>query len=325
MLRAWGIGFTALDDRLDPGTIRRMASATPQVSAWRGLAVYLVLTFALAWLPAFLLRDVLSGVTRGFSHQLLAASLLYAVTMGWQPLAASWVVRRWVEPPGPGDSGLHPARFSYNVLATFAPLVLAGAALLSAWGLHELRRYTGPLELPIPRAPHAPVRSLPAALVMTLAFFASLLLIWLQALAEEVGWRGYFLTRLMRQLGPWEGLLLHGLFWGLWYAPPLLLMADAPGSAPLPLHGVPFVLTCTLLGALLGWLRLASHSVIPTTIANAVLTLSAGLPLLLQGVEVGPRGAAYGPPGWLPMGLVLAAIALGRCRHAVKLPEHSTP
>jgi membrane protease YdiL (CAAX protease family) len=265
-----------------------MASTIRADSSWKGPGLYLALTFALAWLPAFLLRDLLSGAAHGFAHPLLAASLLYTVTMGWQPLAATWLVRRWVDRPGAKEHGLHPARLPYNLLATFAPLVLAGAALL-----------------------------------MSLAFGVSLLLIWLQALAEEIGWRGYFLTHLMRQLGPWEGLLLHGLFWGLWYAPPLLFMAEASG--PAPLHGVGFVLTCTLLGALLGWLRLASRSVIPTTIANAILTLSAGLPLLLQGVEVGPRGAVYGPPGWLPMALVLAALALGRCRHAVKLPEHSAP
>lgn len=300
-----------------------MASPARADSSWKGPGLYLALTFVLAWLPAFLLRDVLSGAARGFAHPLLAASVLYTVTMGWQPLAATWLVRRWVDRPGAPDHALRPARLPYNLLATFAPLVLAGAALLVAWGLLELRRYTGPLELPLPRTAYAPVRSLPAALLMTLAFGVSLLLIWLQALAEEIGWRGYFLTRLMRQLGPWEGLLLHGLFWGLWYAPPLLFMADASG--PAPLHGVGFVLTCTLLGALLGWLRLASRSVIPTTIANAILTLSAGLPLLLQGVEVGPRGAVYEPPGWLPMALVLAALALGRCRHAVKLPEHSAP
>jgi hypothetical protein len=38
-----------------------MASMTRADSSWQGPGLYLALTFALAWLPAFLLRDLLSG------------------------------------------------------------------------------------------------------------------------------------------------------------------------------------------------------------------------------------------------------------------------
>jgi membrane protease YdiL (CAAX protease family) len=294
-----------------------MARAPSAAPGWQGLLVFLLLTFGLSWGPALLFQRSWSGHEGPLAAELLAASLFYALTMGWQPLAAVWMVRRWVEPHGYLDQGLKPARPSFLALATVAPLALALAAILVAWGLHALGVL--PLDQPLaaPSAAGAPGPS--QSVVVTAALLCSLLLVWIQALAEEVGWRGYFLVRLMERIGPWRGLLLHGLVWGLWYAPPLVFATQ--GLTRAPLRSTTFVLTCALLGALLGWLRLASRSVVPATVANAILTLSAGLPLLLQGTEVGLRGAAYAPPGWLPMAMVLGGLALGRCRAAVAVPS----
>ena len=295
-----------------------MARASSEAPRWKGLLIFLLLTFGLSWGPALLFARDWSGPGAPLAMELLAASFFYALTMGWQPLAAVWIVRRWVEPRGFLDQGLKPARHSFLAVATVAPLALAGAAVLVAWGLHAwgLVPLTEPSSALAPHPVEAPALS--QAVRVTAAFACSLLLVWGQALAEEVGWRGYFLVRLMERIGPWKGLLLHGLMWGLWYAPPLLFATQ--GLTRAPLRGTTFVLTCALLGALLGWLRLASRSVVPATVANAILTLCAGLPLLLQGTEVGLRGAAYAPPGWLPMAAVLAVLALGRWRGAVAVP-----
>jgi membrane protease YdiL (CAAX protease family) len=296
-----------------------MARASSVAPRWRGLLVFLLLTFGLSWGPALLFQRDWSGREGPLAMELLAASLFYALTMGWQPLAAVWIVRRWVEPRGYLDQGLKRARPSFLAVATVAPLALAVAAILVAWGLHGLGLLRISESLATPTAQVGDGPSLSNAFLVTAAFVCSLLLVWGQALAEEVGWRGYFLVRLMERIGPWRGLLLHGLVWGLWYAPPLVFATQ--GLTRSPLRSTSFVLTCALLGALLGWLRLASRSVVPATVANAILTLSAGLPLLLQGTEVGLRGAAYAPPGWLPMAVVLAALALGRCRAAVAVPR----
>jgi hypothetical protein len=74
------------------------------------------------------------------------------------------------------------------------------------------------------------------------------------------------------------------------------------------------------LGALLGWLRLASKSVLPTTLANSMLTVTAGLPLFLHGEDPGPRGAAYEPAGWIPM-LIAVVILACKFRGVVRLPS----
>jgi hypothetical protein len=72
---------------------------------------------------------------------------------------------------------------------------------------------------------------------------------------------------------------------------------------------------------MLGWLRLASKSIIPAVLANGVLTLVAGLPFVLRGIEVGAPSAVFGPAGWLLMLTVVLALALSGTRRAVATPS----
>ncbi len=60
-----------------------------------------------------------------------------------------------------------------------------------------------------------------ALLWLACALLAAWLLLWVQAFAGEIGWRGYMLPRLMARYGPVRGLLLHGVAWGLTYGPTL--------------------------------------------------------------------------------------------------------
>jgi hypothetical protein len=78
-----------------------------------------------------------------------------------------------------------------------------------------------------------------------------------------------------------------------------------------------FVVFGILAGVLLGWLRLASGSVWPPTVAHAALNAIAGLPLvLLRGVDPAVAGVLYSPVGWLVLlaaiGLLVRSGALGR-------------
>ena len=75
-----------------------------------------------------------------------------------------------------------------------------------------------------------------------------------------------------------------------------------------------------VLGTLFGWLRLASRSVVPVVMANATLTLAAGLPYLVHGVDAGLRSAAFGPPGWIVMVAAIGALLLSRWRFKVQTP-----
>ena len=252
----------------------------------RGPALFVIATFALTWGTASLID------TRATT--LLGATLVYAAVVGWQPLVARWLSRWLVDDQRGLDPGDRAATTPFSVLSIVAPLVLLALAALAAGS----------------RIPaHV---ALPADLVdASSTYLGMIAVLWLQAIAEEIAWRGYLLPRLMRRLGSWPGLLVHGVLWGVCYAP--IVFAGN------------FVVTCCLLGVLLGWLRLASGSVYASAASNATLTICAGLPLALQGAPA-PLGAVFEPIGWLPMLAAIAWICLrSPLRAAITVPERPLP
>lgn len=283
--------------------------------AWTGVVGYLLLVNALSWLTAMLLALVgaWGGAASAFPTRILAACFLYFLVTGWQPLMAASFARKWLEPPRGLDEGWRPSPPRFLVLAWLGALALIVMAALLAWAGAYLGLFDGPSALP-PAAgvePGGGGRGAPLMLGVLLVSFTLMVSgVWLQCLAEEVGWRGYLLTRLVTRLGGRLGLVIHGLAWGLWYAPLVVVLAQG-SSRRESLVGLGFVVTCVLLGCLLGWLRLTSRSLLPAVLANVCLTIGAGLPLLLLGEDVGLRGAVYAPAGWIPLG-VLALLALVR-------------
>lgn len=282
---------------------------------WAGVAGYLLLVNALSWWTAGLLArmEAWGGAASAFPTRLLAASTLYFLVTGWQPLLAAALARRWMESPSPLDEGWRTSPRRYLLLAWLGSLALIAIAALTAWAGSRLGWLHWPVEPPAAPDGGAPGEASPRMLVALLGAFALTVSgAWLQCLAEEVGWRGFLLTRLVARLGGWRGLLAHGLAWGLWYAPLVQVLAwGSPRRSAL--QGAGFLVTCVLLGCLLGWLRLASRSILPAVLANLCLTLGAGLPLLLLGEDVGLRGAVYAPAGWMPLGALLVLLAVA-CR-----------
>ena len=277
----------------------------------KGMAVYLALSFALAWAPTFLLRGLWQTSEQTLSTRLLLCSVAYAVTMGWQPLFAVLVVRRCVEDAEYLDAGLRAARGRFVLVAlSFAGLLCACASALSLMQA----RFVLPAVVPAAMAPGAS-----AALYATFSAGTAILFVWLQCLSEEIGWRGYFLSRAMQLFGPRRGLVLHGVAWGVWYAP-IFLLTNGELAETAPRAGA-FVLTCVLLGTVLGWLRLASRSIVPPTILNSLLTIAAGLPFLMQGIDVGLRGAVYAPAGWVPLLVLAFVLCATRFKHVIVTPR----
>jgi membrane protease YdiL (CAAX protease family) len=291
-------------------------------AGWRGVLVYLVIAFGLSWAAQIALslavrRDPASAA------QLGGGILVVAVALMWPPAVGAFVARRWVERGNFADAGLRPGPWRYLALAWFAPALLTLLALLLSLPLYPFDPTFAPLREMAERAGQTlPVD--PALIVAVQVVAALTLAVPLNALfafGEEFGWRGYLLPRLMALLGAWPGLLAHGAVWGLWHAPLIFLIGyNYPGR---PVLGVPlFVVACTLLGVLFGWLRLASGSVWPPTIAHAAFNAIAGLPLVvLRGVDPAVAGVLYSPVGWLVLALAIAWLAwsgaLGRALRAV--------
>jgi membrane protease YdiL (CAAX protease family) len=277
--------------------------------------LFVAIAISLTWISAAALSGAFGDpAAEPSASGLLRASLVYAAVVGWQPLVAFALVRR-LERQRSIDYGLRPAAPGCSLLSiAVAIAVLAAAALVDA----VLTRSSHPV--PWPAAAGA---SWVTALSSVAAFAGVVAVLWLQAVAEELAWRGYLLARLMRALGPWPGLILHGALWGLCYAPVFVVVGGMQSLDRV----AAFVVTCSLLGVILGWLRLASGSIYASAASNATLTICAGLPLVLQGAS-SYLVAVFEPVGWLALLAaigVFASRASWRSRIVVpsrRMPEH---
>jgi membrane protease YdiL (CAAX protease family) len=93
------------------------------------------------------------------------------------------------------------------------------------------------------------------------------------ALAEETGWRGYMLPRLLG-FGVVPAMLLVGLLHGVWHLP-LMLTTDYYHNTGNPLLVVPlFLVTLTLAGVFYGFLRIWTGSVWAVAIAHAAANMA---------------------------------------------------
>lgn len=78
---------------------------------------------------------------------------------------------------------------------------------------------------------------------------------------EEIGWRGYMLTRLVDSKIP-APILISGLVWGLWHTPLIFSGQYASGPHPI-LSACLFMVGIVAGGYIFAWLRLSSGSIWP--------------------------------------------------------------
>jgi membrane protease YdiL (CAAX protease family) len=303
-------------------SIRSRLSPLPEALAgappsWRGVGVYLALAFGLSWAAQIALSLALRGGPQTLAS-LGAGILVAALFLMWPPAIGAFVARRWVEAGSPRrtvaggftDGGLRWPAWRYVALAWLGPAALTLLTAVASLPLYPFDPAFAPLrELaersgrPLPAAPEV-VAIVQLAFALTLAVPINSLF----ALGEELGWRGYLLPRLMALRGPWSGLLLHGAIWGFWHAPLIVLTGYNYPRHQLLGVGL-FVVSGALMGVLLGWLQLASRSVISPTIAHGALNAIGGAPLLvLRGVDPAVGGVVYSPIGWVVLALAIALL-----------------
>jgi membrane protease YdiL (CAAX protease family) len=88
------------------------------------------------------------------------------------------------------------------------------------------------------------------------------------AAGEEIGWRGYMLTRLI-DAGVPRPILVSGLIWGLWHVPLILggiIYADSPSPV---LATAVFMVLATSFSYVLARLRLETGSIWPAIVGHA--------------------------------------------------------
>jgi uncharacterized protein len=280
----------------------------------RGLVVYLFLAFGLSWAAQIGLALASRGDSSQVTPKALGGGILVvAIALMWPPAFGAYVARRWVEGDDFSDAGLRWGPRSFLALGWFLPPLLTLAAMLASLPIFPFdptfASLRSMLAQPGGDGPPLSVQTLVVIQIVS-GLTVGVLINSVFAFGEEFGWRGYLLPRLMERFGPWRGILGHGLIWGLWHAPLIGLTGyNYPGH---PVAGVfLFAIFCTLMGVIFGWLRLASNSVLPPTIAHASLNAIGAAPLfLLTGVDAAIGGTLWSPIGWLVLLLAIAALQL---------------
>jgi membrane protease YdiL (CAAX protease family) len=244
---------------------------------WRGVLIFLLLAFGLAWIPFLALHSNTSPAVQ-----------VLILLLQFSPAIAAALVRGPLLREGFADAGLRlnltrrQALSTYGFAVLLLPLLLVGALLLglvlhlATWA-PQASQTTGVLPAGFSGIP---LPSSVFGIVVEVAVLSNVGA--LVTFGEEFGWRGYLLPRLMPVGQNWA-ILLSGVIWACWHLPLNLLYGVNGG-----LQGFPFWLVWTIgLGTVLGWLRLRARSVWPAAIMHAQVD---SLPRL-EGVLLAPTAS----------------------------------
>ena len=268
-----------------------------------GLIAYLVIAFGVAW------GIELGPVRRiGYATGRPAVLALLVIVMFTPALAA--VVARLVEKRGFEDAGLRVGVARYHLAAWLLPfgvaVVAVGLTVALGFGRLDLSMASA-----LERIPAAQKQAAAAWLARYGAWVPVLTVVGtltqgvvitsIATFGEEFGWRGYLLPRLLH-LGPVRSMALVGVIWGIWHAPIIVQGHNYPGH---PAVGVVLMIAFTTAwSVILGWLFLASRSVLAPTIGHASINSpAASLAAFIAGANPLLAGM-IGLPGVAVAGLV---------------------
>ncbi|MEZ4869443.1 MAG: CPBP family intramembrane glutamic endopeptidase [Caldilineaceae bacterium] len=148
------------------------------------------------------------------------------------------------------------------LLALILPVIIGLVAYGVAWSL-GLADFTPPASATFPAVTNPLARlGLQFVSVLSIGILIDLVL----AAGEEIGWRGYMLTRLIEARIP-QPVLVSGLIWGAWHLPLIFGGLYAVGPNPL-LSGFWLMIAFTVGSFLYAKLRLAIGSIWPAVMLH---------------------------------------------------------
>ncbi len=224
-----------------------------RIRARRGLALFFPLLLALSTLFYWLII---------VKHNALAMSLFM-----WTPGSAALITRLVRREKFPATS----LRVSKRLLSPLAVALLIPLLIgLLSYGLTWTTGITSLVPFHA-SANIASFLSFPGHDPSLLALIGILILIvcaeLIGAMGEELGWRGYMLTRLI-DAGVPQPVLVSGIIWSLWHWPLILLVPPA-SNLPQIVTACIFLVTITSLGCISARLRLATGSLWPSILLHA--------------------------------------------------------
>ncbi|MBB5134509.1 hypothetical protein HNP84_004241 [Thermocatellispora tengchongensis] len=301
-----------------------MAPADPAVPAevpWREIMVYLAIAFGASWvLWAPIVFGWIAPGTGLAGTDAGPVALAVAAGSMLAPSIAVLTVVRWVRRPVsiPLSTGLAPLGprgrligHCLLALVMFPALGVLTLVLGSMLGRYhfDLTGLSG-MRTALQLGPDAPVAG-PALATALLMFLPGLPLMF----GEEWGWRGYLEPRL-QPLGIVPMVAISGFVWGIWHLPAAFVAGRDP-AVWLPAY----VIDCTLIGALLCWLRLRTRTIWPAVLGHAAIS---GFPVPVLAAWLADADRPYDEfaveslGGWvswiLKAVLVIVLIVTGRFR-----------
>ncbi len=221
-----------------------------QAAARRHVLTYTIITFALSWL--------VMGYVIATGGMAKVGNFILLVM--WMPGLVS-LAYRGATRMGLADVGWRIGALRFWALAIGVPLLVAALSYALSWGL-------GISEMRIPS--DAAIQRNGASSLGELLLRITLISVvigYIGALGEELGWRGFLLPKLY-DAGVQRPLLVNSVIWGLWHLP--LILGGGYASSAMPIVSVAlFMVTIIFAGAIVGWLRMASGSVWVATMYHA--------------------------------------------------------
>jgi uncharacterized protein len=259
-----------------------------QLQARRGLVIYF---------------GILVPLSAVFEALMIAGSLAWFWALMWTPAAAS-VVARLVLREGFADVSFRlGGRRGWKAigLALIFPIVVGLIAYGSAWmsGLVHFSPELIGLAAPYVGDSASPI----VAFVINLVVAATIVTIYSvrTAAGEEIGWRGYMLTRLI-DAGVPKPILVSGLIWGLWHVPIILGGVYLVGPPPV-LAALLWMVTATAFSFVFARLRLETGSVWPA------IALHAAWNAIIQ-AAFDPASTGAGAELWIGESGILVALTM---------------
>lgn len=224
-------------------------------------AIYLYLELTLIFSAVFWILVIWSG------HLNMGFGLVIPVLM-WCPAAAAWVTCRLLHRPF-GDIAWKWPQRRYMFTAYAIPLAYASIAYGLVWASHLAgwnSEFVGlaSQELGLIGLPRWGAFALCVALMSTAGIIENLS----TTLGEEIGWRGFLVPELAREMSFARVALVSGLIWAAWHSP-LVLFADYNAGTGRWYSLVCSSITCISVSFMLAWLRLKSESIWPAALLHA--------------------------------------------------------
>ena len=193
--------------------------------------------------------------------------------------------------------------WKYTGLALVFPIIIALVAYGTAW-VTGIAQFDPQPSAGIGAQLASDIASSPLMVFVFMLALSTLVWVFPQTLfaaGEEIGWRGYMLTRLIDSGVP-RPILVSGVIWGLWHMP--IVFNPGNTSSPLPaLSAVALMMTVVLAGYVYARMRLETGSVWPAIVLHGTWNS------IFQTAFV-PATTGAGTVWWVGESGVLTLIAL---------------